>query len=296
MLARSRQSGGITRFEHAFGRAHALGRIGREKRQSAEGCLHHPRRRLLRRTGRSIGGHIGRLASSRIEALPRAIAIEEALRRGADEQPTIAQCLQHIRCLRSTGGCDSAMAASVSPKLSARNRVTISSGRGEHPAPQRAKPRGQEAWRARRRAAGQGCAWGIPVLFDKKGGDSGKRRPVPRGRPVRADRRGETASAALLQLGVVVAALERDPIGLEILGAFEVIGPGVAGTRSFVCHTTSNWPSARTSPMSTGLVMWWLASILETPPVRFGASMPGSASMTCPHRTVPTSQPPSPTC
>src|SRR5262249_1879813 len=52
------------------------------------------------------------------------------------------------------------------------------------------------------------------------------------------------------------------------------------GTRPGAFHTTSNWPSARTSPITTGLVMWWFGSILETPPVRFGASMPGSASIT----------------
>ncbi len=39
--------------------------------------------------------------------------------------------------------------------------------------------------------------------------------------------------------------------------------------------------------MSTGLVMWWFGSILETPPVRFGASMPGSVSMTLSTSTVP---------
>jgi hypothetical protein len=32
--------------------------------------------------------------------------------------------------------------------------------------------------------------------------------------------------------------------------------------------------------MNTGLVMWWFGSIFEVPPVRFGASMPGSASIT----------------
>ena len=32
--------------------------------------------------------------------------------------------------------------------------------------------------------------------------------------------------------------------------------------------------------MNTGLVMWWFGSIFDVPPVRFGASMPGSASMT----------------
>src|SRR5262245_20721004 len=52
------------------------------------------------------------------------------------------------------------------------------------------------------------------------------------------------------------------------------------GTKPGVFHTTLNWPSARTSPMNTGLVMWWFGSILETPPVRFGASIPGSAAIT----------------
>ncbi|MNU03292.1 hypothetical protein D3C72_2472570 [compost metagenome] len=47
-----------------------------------------------------------------------------------------------------------------------------------------------------------------------------------------------------------------------------------------VFDTTSNWPSALISPISTGLVMWWFGSIFEMPPVRFGASMPGSASIT----------------
>jgi hypothetical protein len=32
--------------------------------------------------------------------------------------------------------------------------------------------------------------------------------------------------------------------------------------------------------MKTGLVMWWFGNILEVPPVRLGASMPGSASIT----------------
>src|SRR5262249_15406583 len=47
-----------------------------------------------------------------------------------------------------------------------------------------------------------------------------------------------------------------------------------------VFHTTSNWPSARTSPIKTGFVMWWFGSISEMPPVRFGALIPGSVSMT----------------
>src|SRR4029077_3150856 len=64
---------------------------------------------------------------------------------------------------------------------------------------------------------------------------------------------------------------------LEPSSSFDHASPG---TRPSVFHTTSNWPSARTSPMNTGLVMWWFGSILEMPPVRFGASMPGSASIT----------------
>src|SRR5439155_7332470 len=52
------------------------------------------------------------------------------------------------------------------------------------------------------------------------------------------------------------------------------------GTRPGVFQTTSNWPSARTSPTNTGLVMWWFGSIFEVPPERLGASMPGSASIT----------------
>src|SRR6266851_1421285 len=32
--------------------------------------------------------------------------------------------------------------------------------------------------------------------------------------------------------------------------------------------------------MKTGLVMWWLGSIFEVPPVRLGASIPGNASIT----------------
>src|SRR2546423_4084196 len=64
---------------------------------------------------------------------------------------------------------------------------------------------------------------------------------------------------------------------LEPSSSFDHASPG---TSPSVFHTTSNWPSPRTSPMNTGLVMWWLGSILEVPPVRFGASMPGSASIT----------------
>src|ERR1044072_4348806 len=63
----------------------------------------------------------------------------------------------------------------------------------------------------------------------------------------------------------------------EPSSSFDQASPG---TRPGVFHTTSNWPSARTSPMNAGLVMWWFGSIVELPPVRFGASMPGSASIT----------------
>src|SRR5262245_16935999 len=52
------------------------------------------------------------------------------------------------------------------------------------------------------------------------------------------------------------------------------------GTSPSVFHTTSNWPSPLISPMNTGLVIWWLASIFEVPPVRLVASMPGRASIT----------------
>jgi hypothetical protein len=42
---------------------------------------------------------------------------------------------------------------------------------------------------------------------------------------------------------------------------------GCARTGPLVFHTTSNWPSARTSPMNTALCRWWLrSSILETMP------------------------------
>src|SRR3954447_21283318 len=64
---------------------------------------------------------------------------------------------------------------------------------------------------------------------------------------------------------------------LEPSSSFDQASPG---TRPGVFQTTSNWPSALTSPMNTGLVMWWFGSIFDVPPVRFGASMPGSAAMT----------------
>src|SRR3954469_12367680 len=64
---------------------------------------------------------------------------------------------------------------------------------------------------------------------------------------------------------------------LEPSSSFDQASPA---TRPGVFHTVLNWPSARTSPMNTGLVMWWLGSIFEVPPVRFAASMPGSASIT----------------
>src|SRR4029077_1876095 len=52
------------------------------------------------------------------------------------------------------------------------------------------------------------------------------------------------------------------------------------GTRPSVFHTTSNWPSPLISPMNTGLVMWWLGSIFDIPPVKLAASIPGKASIT----------------
>src|SRR4029077_10400493 len=64
---------------------------------------------------------------------------------------------------------------------------------------------------------------------------------------------------------------------LEPSSSFDQASPG---TRPGVFHTILNWPSARTSPMNTGLVMWCCGSIFDIPPVRFGASVPGSASMT----------------
>src|SRR6201994_1292613 len=64
---------------------------------------------------------------------------------------------------------------------------------------------------------------------------------------------------------------------LEPSSSFDQASPA---TRPGVFQTTSNWPFALISPMNTGLVMWWFGSILDTPPVRFGASMPGSASIT----------------
>jgi hypothetical protein len=39
--------------------------------------------------------------------------------------------------------------------------------------------------------------------------------------------------------------------------------------------------------MNTGLVMWWLGSISEIPPVRFACLMPGSAAMTLLGSVVP---------
>ena len=65
----------------------------------------------------------------------------------------------------------------------------------------------------------------------------------------------------LLGLGVVVAALERHPVGLDVLAARQESDQASPGTRPAVFHTTSNWPSARTSPMNTGLVRWWFGSI-----------------------------------
>ncbi len=54
-----------------------------------------------------------------------------------------------------------------------------------------------------------------------------------------------------------------------------------------VCQTVLNWPSAFTSPISTGLVMWWFGIIVEDPPVRFGTDMPIIASITFAGSTVP---------
>ena len=39
--------------------------------------------------------------------------------------------------------------------------------------------------------------------------------------------------------------------------------------------------------MKTGLVMWWLASISDVPPVRLGAVVPGNASMTLSGSVLP---------
>src|ERR1700754_4976208 len=64
---------------------------------------------------------------------------------------------------------------------------------------------------------------------------------------------------------------------LEPSSSFDQASPA---TRPGVFHTTSNWPLALISPMNTGLVMWWFGSSSDTPPVRLGVLVPGSASIT----------------
>src|ERR1700741_3794158 len=54
---------------------------------------------------------------------------------------------------------------------------------------------------------------------------------------------------------------------LEPSSSFDHASPA---TRPGVFHTTSNWPSARTSPIRTGLVMWGVGRILDTPAGGFG--------------------------
>src|SRR4029079_711688 len=58
----------------------------------------------------------------------------------------------------------------------------------------------------------------------------------------------------------------------EPSSSFDQASPG---TRPGVFHTVLNWPSPRTSPMNTGLVMWWFGSHFEITPLQFGASNPG---------------------
>ncbi len=105
--------------------------------------------------------------------------------------------------------------------------------------------------------------------------------------PSRGRGRGLVRSAALLEHGIVVAALQRHPVGLEVLRAGQVVGPGVPAPGPSSATPRRTGRRRALSPISTGLVMWWFGSILETPPVRFGASMPGSVSMTLSTSTVP---------
>ena len=71
---------------------------------------------------------------------------------------------------------------------------------------------------------------------------------------------------------------------MEPSSCFDQASPGI---RPSVFHTTSNWPLSLISPMKTGFVMWWLASISEVPPVRLSCLMPGSAAITLSGSVVP---------
>src|SRR3954468_20931440 len=75
---------------------------------------------------------------------------------------------------------------------------------------------------------------------------------------------------------------------LRFLESSRIGDQAAPGTRPGVFQTTSNWPLAVISPISTGLVLWWFASISETPPVRFGTLMPTMAAITLSGSVEPT--------
>src|SRR3954468_8933094 len=74
---------------------------------------------------------------------------------------------------------------------------------------------------------------------------------------------------------------------LRFLESSRIGDQAAPGTRPGVFHTTSNWPFAAISPISTGLVMWWFGSISDTPPVRLGTFTPMMASIILSGSVVP---------
>ena len=195
----------------------------------------------------------------------------------------------------------------LAERLEHRRRPRVAGGGDRRRPPRRARrscPRAAapSAPRASAPSAGSGASARpsqIRISGDRRAwaslGNGGARATVPARRGLRS----VGGAAALAGRGVEVAAGHRRPPVGDQVGRLRAGSPTTRrrAPGPLVSQTTSNWPSSRISPISTGLVMWWFGPIELRPA---GQVRHRDADHRCRSprrgRWCPPPRPPSPTC
>ena len=274
-----------------------LAGIGREQRQAAERRLDRAAQPVVdaRPCSRSAGASPATgCAGRRVDAaLPASSLMKTFLSVGAEQQPAVLQRLdasaRRADC-RSRRPRRSPSSVSLKPsaaKLGERVLVAPACARAARPQQQ-----------AERQYERDERSQTVRIAVSSRHWRRRRRRSPPPPVRVRRQARVRPLPPHFLVDRVVVAALQRDPVGLEVLAS-----PAGSPTRRrpapgpAVFHTTSNWPSAADLADEHRLGDVVVRQHLRR--CRRSGSAPrcrAARRSPCRDRSIPPSRPPSPTC